>query len=108
MRVLLGVIDSTAESATAAEMASIDAFNEKLRANGQLIFACGIAAPESSIVVDNRNNAGHITEGPLSSAAEFLSGFWILEVDGREQAVSLALAASLACNRRLEMRVLLG
>jgi hypothetical protein len=41
----VSVIDDTAGLATPAEMAAIDAFNDRLKAEGQWVFAGGLGAP---------------------------------------------------------------
>ena len=107
MRFLVSVIDSQTGSATPEEMAAIDAFNGGLRERGQFIFACGLAASDSAIVIDNRNNKGGITAGPLHGGSEYLSGFWIIECDSAAQAEELARNASKSCSRKVELRQLL-
>ena len=107
MRFLISVIDSQTGTATAAEMAAIDAFNDDLRERGQFIFAGGLAAPDSAKVIDNRNNRGEVYAGSLHQSDEYLSGFWIIEASDEETALSLANGASLACNRKVELRNLL-
>ena len=107
MRFLVSVIDSQTGSATPEEMAAIDAFNGGLRERGQFIFAGGLSAPDSAIVIDNRNNKGGITAGPLHGGSEYLSGLWIIECDDAAQAEELALHASKSCNRKVELRPLL-
>ena len=104
MRFLISVIDSQTGTATADEMTAIDAFNDGLRERGQFIFACGLSAPDSAKVIDNRNNIGEITAGPLHGGSEYLSGFWIIECDDAAQAEELARSASKSCNRRVELR----
>ena len=39
-------------------MVEINAFNDRLRANGQWIFAGGLSAPANATVIDNRGDAG--------------------------------------------------
>ena len=89
-------------------MDAINAFNESLRANGHWIMAAGVAAPEHSVVIDNRQGAGVITQGSLFEQNEYVSGFWVIEASGHEQAQDLALAGSRACNRKVELRPFLG
>jgi hypothetical protein len=108
MRFQISVIDDLSESGTPAEMIAIDAFNDGLRANGQWIFACGMADPKTASVFDNRDDAGIVVEGPLFPNAEQFSGFWLVEVDSVETARALAAAGSKACNRKVELRPLLG
>jgi hypothetical protein len=107
MRFLISVIDNQTGTAAADEMAAIDAFNDDLRERGQFIFAGGLAAPDSAKVIDNRNNRGEVDAGPLHQSYEYLSGFWIVEAKDEAAALALANGASLACNRRVELRPLL-
>ena len=107
MRFLISVIDSQTGTATSDEMSAIDSFNASLRERGQFIFAGGLAAPDSAKVIDNRENIGEITSGPLHGGSEYLSGFWIIECDSAAQAEELARNASKSCNRKVELRPLL-
>ena len=107
MRFLISVIDNQTGTATSDEMAAIDAFNDGLRERGQFIFAGGLAAPDSAKVIDNRSNRGEVNPGPLHRGTEYLSGFWIVEAKDEAAALAIANGASLACNRRVELRPLL-
>ncbi len=107
MRFLISVIDNQTGTATTAEMAAIDQFNDGLRERGQFIFAGGLAAPDSAKVIDNRSNRGEVNAGPLHRGSEYLSGFWIVEAKDEAAALDLAISASMACNRRVELRPLL-
>ena len=106
MRFLISVIDDLSNSGTPAEMAEIDAFNDKLRANNQFIFAWGLQAPETATVIDNRNGANTETGKPLFDSKEHYSGFWLIETADPETAKKLAYEASKACNRKVELRPL--
>ena len=106
MRFLISVIDNLSNSGTAAEMVEIDAFNDKLRANNQFIFAWGLQAPETATVIDNRGGANTETGKPLFDAKEHYSGLWLIEAADAETAKQLAYEASKACNRKVELRPL--
>ena len=106
MRFLISVIDDLSNSGTAAEMAEIDAFNDKLRSNNQFIFAWGLQAPETATVSDNRNGANTETGKPLFDSKEHYSGLWLIEAADHETAKKLAYEASKACNRKVELRPL--
>ena len=108
MKFVISVIDDLSNSGTPAEMAQIDIFNDQLRANGQFIFAGGLASPESADVIDNRNDANLSTGKPLFASKENFSGFWLIEAENIEVARKLAFAGSKACNRKVELRPLLG
>ena len=106
-RYFIFVIDDLSGSGTPEEMVAIDAFNDQLRANNQLIALGGLAAPKHSTVIDNRNGAGVETGAPLFSNPEQFSGFWLITADSDETAKRLAFDGSKACNRRVEIRPLL-
>lgn len=108
MRFLIAVIDSKSRSGTSDEMAAIDAFNDKLVANGQLIMACGISDPTEATVLDNRAGLGAVTPGPLHNSDEFMAGFWLIHAADQAEALVLAAEGSRACNRKVELRALHG
>jgi hypothetical protein len=94
-------------SATAAEDAAIDVFNDRLRDEGHWVFAGGLGMPSASTVVDNRGEQTVFTDGPFVESKEFLAGFWIIEAADLDAALALAADGSKACNRRLEVRPVL-
>jgi hypothetical protein len=108
MRFLLSVIDSASRTGSTDEMAAIDIFNEKLQNNGHWIFACGVDSPKTAKLVDNRAGAGITQDGSYVDNDEFQSGFWIINAADHDEAMALALEGSKACNRKVEIRPLLG
>lgn len=104
MKFIIFVIDDQTEKASGNEMAAIDAFNEMLETSGHWITAAGINHGEAATMLDNRADAGIVTEGSLYSSPEHYSGFWIIEAEDRETALTLAAASSKACNRKVELR----
>jgi hypothetical protein len=96
------------ESATDAEMAAIDVFNDKLQSNGNWVFAAGLGTPETATVIDNRGETPVITDGPYVETKEYAAGFWIMEAADLDAVLKLVEEGSKACNRRLEVRPLLG
>ncbi len=108
MRFIIFVIDDLSGSGTPEEMVAIDAFNDKLRENDQLLFACGLSAPENGNVIDNRNDANINTGKPLFDAKESYSGFWLITAENLDSARKLAFEGSKSCNRKVELRPLHG
>lgn len=104
MRFLMGVIDSVSDPGRPEEPGAVDAFNAKIEAAGQRIIAAGVAAPDRSMVFDNRLGAGRVSTGPVVSTDDYMAGFWVIDVADRSEAEKLAAEASLACNRRIELR----
>jgi hypothetical protein len=105
MQYLISVIDNRTGSSTADEDAAIDAFNERLVADGHWVFAGGLSAPSDATVIDARGDGEPIfTDGPYLESKEHMAGFWVFEAPDLDVALKLAAAASKACNRRLEVR----
>jgi hypothetical protein len=104
MRYLLSVIDESAGLATAEEMAAIDAFNERLEAEGHWVFAGGLGEPGSATVIDNRGEQAIFTDGPFVESKEYLAGLWIIEAADLDEALKLAAEGSKRCNRKVEVR----
>ena len=92
MKFLIAVIDTDVNTGTPEESVTIDAFNDKLEANGHWIMGAGL---ERANVIVTANG-------------EYMSGFWIIEAESREQAEALAAEGSVACNRKVELRAFLG
>jgi hypothetical protein len=97
-------IDDESGSATPDEMAAIDVFNERLRAEGHWVFAGGLASPGTATVIDNRDGEAVFTDGPFVESKEYVGGFWIIEAPDLDLALKLAAEGSKACNRRIEVR----
>ena len=104
MQYLISVIADTAGSATETEMAAIDAFNDRLQADGHWVFAGGLASPSTATVIDNRGGEALFTDGPFVESKEYLAGFWVIEAPDLDVALKLAAEGSKACNRKVEVR----
>jgi hypothetical protein len=105
---LMSVLTETGDFATAEEDAAIDVFNEQLQAQGQWVFAGGLASPGSSTVVDARDGEPVFTDGPYLESKEWVAGFWIVEAPDLDVALRLAAGGSKSCNRRVELRPVLS
>ncbi|WP_412161251.1 YciI family protein [Curtobacterium flaccumfaciens] len=117
MQFLVNVIDDgqaaavgNTYSATDAEAAAVDAFNQRMA--DAIVFAAGVSAPADATVVDAREGAtdttsGHATTGPATSVDEYVAGFWVMNLPDAETAARVAHQASQACNRKIELRPLL-
>jgi hypothetical protein len=107
-RYLISVLDDTTDSATADEMDAIGAFNEQLKAEGHWVFAGGLASPSTATVVDGRDGEAVFTDGPYLESKVYVGGFWIIEAPHLDVALRLAALGSKHCDRRVELRPLLG
>jgi hypothetical protein len=104
MKYIIFVIDDQLEKASNNEMEAINAFNDKLQAEGNWITAAGINHGEAATVLDNRSGAGLVMPGSLYNDEEHYSGFWLIEAADKEMALKLAAEGSKACNRKVELR----
>ena len=104
MQYLISVVHDQATLATPEEDAAIDVFNERLQTENHWVFAGGLAAPETATVIDNRDAAGMVTDGPFLESKEYLAGFWVVEAPDLDVALTLAAEGSKACNRKVEVR----
>ena len=105
---LISVLTDSTDLATDEEMAAIDVFNEQLQANGNWVFAGGLASPSASTVVDGRDGQPVFTDGPYLESKEHIIGFWIVEAPHLDVALRLAAQGSKSCNRKVELRPFLA
>jgi hypothetical protein len=72
-------------------------FSQDLKSEGVWVGAEGLAAPsQARIVRAGRDGAPEVTDGPFAEAKEFLAGYWIVDVESKEQAYAIAGRASAA------------
>jgi hypothetical protein len=108
MHYLVSVIDDEIRTGTPDEMAAINAYNERLKAEGHWVFAGGLTPPSTATVVDARSEEPLFTDGPFIESKEYLAGFWVMEAPDLDVMLELAAEGSKACNRRLEVRPFAG
>ena len=108
MQYMVSVIDDHAGRATDEEMTAITSFNKGLQADGHWVFAGGLGSNSDATVIDNRNGEALITDGPFLESKEHLGGFWIIEAPDLDVALKLATEGSKVCNRKVEVRPVLG
>jgi hypothetical protein len=104
MQYLLSVIDDGTGPTTPTEEDGVDAFNDRLRAEGHWVFAGGLGSPDPATVIDNRAGESVITDGPFLESKEYVAGFWIIEAADLDAALRLAAEGSKACHRKVEVR----
>ena len=107
MQYLVSVIDHRTNSGTPEEAVAIDEFNERLHGGGHWVFAGGLAAPDTSTVIDGRGEEPVFTDGPFIESKEHMAGLWVIEAPDLDVALALMADGSKACNRRLEVRPML-
>jgi hypothetical protein len=79
-----------------AHIAFMMDFANKLRANGELVAAEGLASPAEAKLVRAGKDGKPVTDGVFPESKEFLAGWWIVEVPTPERAYEIAAEASAA------------
>ena len=95
MQYLVSVIDDRAGLATPDEMAAIDVFNDRLKAEDHWVFAGGLAAPSSATVIDNRGE-----EAMFSDDRSWNIGATVSQADPASGRVDPPTSAGSACPSR--------
>ena len=79
-----------------ANFAFMHAFNKELKDSGVFVAAEGLAFPDEAKFVRAGSHGEPITDGVFPESKEFLAGYWIIDVEGPEQAYKIAARASAA------------
>ncbi len=103
MQYMVSVMTDKA-GADGGDDAAIDAFNDRLQAEGLWVFAGGLKPPATATVIDGRDAETVITDGPFLETKEYLMGFWIIEAPDLDVVLKLVPEASKACNAKIEVR----
>ena len=86
-------------------VAAMGAYNEELQKAGVFLSAEGLSDAADGFRVDFSSTPPVVTDGPYAEAREVFTGFWILEVAGREEAELWARKCPLGPGVALEVRL---
>ncbi len=79
-----------------AHIAFMQGFAARLRDQGELVGAEGLAGPDRATLVRAGKDRQPITDGVFPETKEFLAGYWIVDVESPERAYAIAAEASAA------------
>jgi hypothetical protein len=79
-----------------ANVAFMRAFSKELRDSGVFVAAEGLRWPNEARLVRADSKGEPITDGVFPESKEFLAGYWIVDVDGPEEAFAIAARLSQA------------
>lgn len=82
---------------------TVGRFNDELIRAGVLLAAEGLD-PEEGVVVDFTGEEVVVTDGPYGETKELFSGFYLLDVASRQEAVEWAKRAPLTDGTKIEIR----
>jgi hypothetical protein len=79
-------------------------YNEALRDAGVLITLDGLHPPSMGVRVTFPRGKPVVTDGPFAESKEVLGGYWMIEVDSREEAIAWAKKCPASENEIIEIR----
>lgn len=88
----------------AASIRDVDALNAEMMTAGAWVFAGGLHNDSTASVVRVKDGTVVTTDGPYAEAKERIGGFWIINADDLDAALTWARKATVACLAPIEVR----
>ena len=85
-------------------VAAMMRYNEALKDAGVLITLDGLHPPSTGARVAFPGGKPVVTDGPFTESKEVLGGYWMIEVDSRQQAIDWAKKCPASANEIIEIR----
>src|SRR3984893_18899128 len=110
MRFMMLMIPGGYESAAPGTMppddeaAAMMKYNEALKAAGVLITLDGLHPPSMGARVSFEGGKPVVTDGPFTESKEVLGGYWMIDVQSREEAIAWAQRCPASNNETIEIR----
>jgi hypothetical protein len=82
----------------------VDQLNAELQSAGAWVFAGGLLPASSATVVRTDGDDILVTDGPFAESKEHIGGFWVIQVEDLDAALSWATKATRACGEPVEVR----
>jgi hypothetical protein len=82
----------------------VDRLNAELQSAGAWVFAGGLLPASSATVVRADGDDIVVTDGPYTESKEHIGGFWVIQVEDLDAAMSWAAKATRACGQPVEVR----
>ena len=102
MRFMMMVIPRGYEAAEA--VAKMMEYNKALQKAGVLLALEGLFPPSTGARVSYAGGKATVIDGPFAEAKEVISGYWIIQVRSREEAIEWARRAPMSDNEVIEIR----
>jgi hypothetical protein len=110
MRFMMLMIPKGYESAApgtapdADAVSAMMAYNESLQKAGVLLALDGLHPPSMGARVSFPGGVPTVTDGPFAEAKEVLGGYWMIDVDSRDEAIEWAKKCPGGENEIIEIR----
>lgn len=88
----------------AQAVASMMQYNEALQAAGVLIACDGLHPPSTGARVHFDSGKPTLRDGPFAEAKEVLGGYWMIQVNSRDEAIAWAMRCPGGANEIIEIR----
>ena len=85
-------------------VASMMKYNQALKDAGVLITLDGLHPPSMGARVSFAGGTPLVTDGPFAEAKEVLGGYWMINVESREEAIAWAKRCPASANEIIEIR----
>jgi hypothetical protein len=79
-------------------------YNEALKEAGVLITLDGLHPPSMGARVSFAGGKPVVTDGPFAEAKEVLGGYWMIDVNSRDEAIAWATRCPASSNEIIEIR----
>jgi hypothetical protein len=106
MRFMMMAIAEACEPAVpdAVPAAKMTEYNKALQKAGVLLAQDDLFPPSTAARVSYVGGKPAVTDGPFAETKEVISGYWIIQVRSREEAIEWARRAPLSINEMIEVR----
>ena len=89
---------------SAEAVAAMMKYNEELKAAGVLITLDGLHPPSTGARVSFAAGKPVVTDGPFTEAKEVIGGYWMIDVNSRDEAIAWAKRCPASSNEIIEIR----
>jgi hypothetical protein len=110
MRFMMLMIPQGYEAAAPGTMPPAEAvaammkYNEALKEAGILVTLDGLHPPSMGARISFAGGKPVVTDGPFIEAKEVIGGYWMIEVDSKEEAIEWAKKCPASSNETIELR----
>jgi hypothetical protein len=110
MRFMMLMIPAGYETAAPGTLPPVEAveammkYNEALKEAGVLITLDGLHPPSTGARVSFAGGKPVVTDGPFTESKEVIGGYWMIEVNSRDEAIAWAKRCPASNNEVIEIR----
>jgi hypothetical protein len=110
MRFMMLMIPGGYEAAAPGTMPPVEAvekmmkYNEALKEAGVLVTLDGLHPPSMGARISFKGGKPVVTDGPFTEAKEVIGGYWMIEVNSREDAIAWASRCPASDSETIEVR----